>query len=189
MKMNRSIILTAGHSDGSGPYKDRGCQSYDGRLFEGNLTIELRDMVSKRLKEKGHTVYTDSNKNPLAQAMQELKGFFNINSLNVDIHFNAGHISAEGTECLVKDNPDAYVKKVAEVLSQKISMAMETKNRGVKTESMSARKRLGWMRMTGNNIIIEICFLSNKMDVHKYEQKKVQVAEAIAEVLSYYARV
>jgi N-acetylmuramoyl-L-alanine amidase len=185
----RTIIITAGHSNGKGGYLDKGVSSYDGKHFEGNLTIEIRDKVTDILRKSGFKVYEDSDKNPLAAAIQELKGFFSMTSINVDIHFNAASLGASGTETLVKDKYSKFEYKIAEALSERISSVLGIKNRGVKTESMSARGKLGWMRMTGNNIIIEVCFLSNPGDVAKYMDKKDEVCDVIAQVIGYYARV
>lgn len=185
----RTVIITAGHSNGKGGYLDRGVASYDGKLFEGDLTIQLRDKVADILRKGGFKVYEDSDKNPLAAAIQELKGFFSFTSINVDIHFNAASMGASGTETLVKDKYSKFEYKIAEMLCERISAVMGIKNRGVKTESMSARGRLGWMRMTGNNIIIEVCFLSNPGDVAKYLDKKDEIADVIAQVIGYYANV
>jgi len=43
--------------------------------------------------------------------------------------------------------------------------------------------------MTGNNIIIEVCFLSNPGDVAKYLDKKDEIADVIAQVIGYYANI
>jgi N-acetylmuramoyl-L-alanine amidase len=183
----RTLIITAGHSNGKGGHLDKGVSSYNGKHFEGDLTIKLRDRVSDILRRSGYKVYEDSDKNPLAAAIQELKGFFSMTSINVDIHFNSASLGASGTETLVKDKYSKFEYKIAETLSERISSILGIKNRGVKTESMSARGKLGWMRMTGNNIIIEVCFLSNPSDVAKYEDKQDEIADVIAQVLGYYA--
>jgi hypothetical protein len=59
---------------------------------------------------------------------------------------------------------------------------------GVKTESLSARGQLGWMRLNGNNILLEVCFISNKSDMEKYQDNKSMLAFKIAKILYEYAK-
>ena len=59
---------------------------------------------------------------------------------------------------------------------------------GVKTEAMSARGTLGWMRLNGQNILLEVCFISNKSDMEKYQANKSILAFKIAKILYDYAK-
>jgi LysM repeat protein len=60
-------------------------------------------------------------------------------------------------------------------------------NSGVKTEADSHHGRLGWMRLTGENILPEICFVSSKSDMDSYQKNKFLLAKDIADVLIEFA--
>jgi N-acetylmuramoyl-L-alanine amidase len=54
---------------------------------------------------------------------------------------------------------------------------------GVKLEKESARGSLGWMRLTGENVLLEVCFISNKEEMENYQNKKHYLAKVIAYTL------
>ena len=58
----------------------------------------------------------------------------------------------------------------------------------VKLESESQHKSLGFMRLKGENILIEMCFITNANDMASYQANKVQLAESLADVLIKYAK-
>jgi len=183
----RDIIISAGHSDGKGESKDRG-SSANGYI-EGDLAIELRDLLVKELKDKhGITVRTDNNSNALVATLQWLKSFIKSNSIAVDLHWNAG--GGTGIEVIVPDNPSGFEQVLAQSLADKISDLTTWKKRGggVKKESDTARKKLGWMRPLAENVLIEMCFIDNKLDMAVYQANKKSIASIIAAVLVTYAK-
>jgi N-acetylmuramoyl-L-alanine amidase len=44
------------------------------------------------------------------------------------------------------------------------------------------------MRLKGENILIEMCFITNANDMASYQANKVQLAESLADVLIKYAK-
>ena len=52
----------------------------------------------------------------------------------------------------------------ATAMAKTISDTLKIKNRGVKSEILSHRGRLGILHITNNSILIEVCFISNKRD-------------------------
>jgi N-acetylmuramoyl-L-alanine amidase len=56
-------------------------------------------------------------------------------------------------------------------------------DQGIKTEADSHHGRLGWMRLTGENVLMEICFITNPVDMQKYQANKLQLAKNIALIL------
>jgi LysM repeat protein len=79
---------------------------------------------------------------------------------------------------------------LAQKLSSTIANILETSLRGnfkgrkgVKSEISSHHGRLGWMRLTGNNVLLEICFITNKPELDKYLKNKHLIAKNIAAIL------
>ena len=175
----RTLFLSAGH----GGY-DVGAVGNGHK--EAELTIELRDLVNKYLLKLGIKAITDDNKNALAQTIRFFQNKVSKDSILIDIHWNAFTETSTGTEVLIPAQPTELEKSIAIDLSKVISDTLKIKNRGVKTELQSARGKLGWMRLTGENILIETCFISNPNDMKSYQENKEMLAENIAIVLANY---
>lgn len=170
-----AIYLSAGHYE-----KDSG--AVGNGYKENELCIELRDMVVPRLG--GYRVITDKDCETLSQYLARIKP--GNASVVVEIHFNAATPSATGTEVLIADNHNTLSRDLADDLSTEIASTLCIPNRGVKTESQSARGRLAFVRQEGACALIEVCFISNKKDMESYQKHKEEVAEAIAELLKEY---
>jgi LysM repeat protein len=56
-------------------------------------------------------------------------------------------------------------------------------NKGVRTEIESHHGKLGWMRMNCNNLLLEVCFISNNEDMESYQKNKEVLAKRIAQFL------
>lgn len=177
--MSRKVFISAGHSNVKG--SDRG--AVGNGYVEGLLTIEFRDLLVNELKNIGINAITDPNKNALAQTLHYFKSLVNINAILIDIHFNAGVSSATGTEVFIPEVSNDYERKLGLELLLDMANVMRIKNRGLKKESASARKRLGWMRLIGNNILLEICFISNSKDMLSYHANKLELAKKMAETI------
>ena len=176
----RTIFLSAGHGGNDVGAVGNGYN-------EADLTIELRDLVLKYLKQLGAKVVIDDNKNALAQTITFFKNKVAKDSILLDIHWNAATPQATGTEVLIPATPTKFETDLATDLSKVIANTLNIKNRGVKTELQSARKSLGWMKLTGENVLIETCFISNKNDMDSYQKNKEELAKKIAIVLFEYA--
>ena len=176
----RTIFLSAGHGGNDVGAVGNGYK-------EADLTIELRDLVLKYLNQLGAKVVIDDNKNALAQTITFFKNKVAKDSILLDIHWNSFNETSTGTEVLIPATPTKFETDLATDLSKVIATTLNIKNRGVKTELQSARKSLGWMRLTGENVLIETCFISNKNDMKKYQENKEELAKRIAIVLFEYA--
>jgi N-acetylmuramoyl-L-alanine amidase len=173
--MARAIILSAGHSTVVGA--DRGASGNG--FVEGNLTAELRELIYNELETLGICAELDKNSNALKETIQFFKNLVSSSCILVDIHWNAAGPSATGTEVFI---PNTYTKlelelagKLAKCMSDTLGIPLRGSTNGVlgvKTESLSARGQLGWMRLNGNNILLEVCFISNKSDMEKYQDNK-----------------
>ena len=81
-----------------------------------------------------------------------------------------------------------FERDIAGNLSDVISDTLGLKNRGVKTEIESHHGKLGWMRLNCENVLIEVCFITNTHDIKNYQTYKSILSENIASQLSKFAK-
>ena len=174
--MNRKIIISAGHGG-----NDPGAVANG--YTERDLAIEFRELLVKELLLLGVKPLIDDNKNALVQTLQWLKGVLKSDkTVCIDIHWNAAIPKARGTEIIIPDKPSLFESSFAkEILDIFVSNGFTS--RGVKTESQTARKRLGWMRPLAENILIEMAFLTNTLDLELYKMVKYKLAKELAVVI------
>jgi LysM repeat protein len=186
----RKIFISAGHSNKQGT--DRGASGNG--FIEGELTVELRDLIVSELKKMGVNPIVDSNNSVLSQSVNFFKNLTTNSCIVMDIHWNAGPPTATGTETLIPTENTKFERDLAGRISKIVSdrLGIRTRgthmgNSGVKTEADSHHGRLGWMRLTGENILPEICFVSSKSDMDSYQKNKFLLAKDIADVLIEFA--
>ena len=174
--MNRKIIISAGHGG-----NDSGAVANG--YTERDLAIEFRELLVKELLLLGVKPLIDDNKNALVQTLQWLKGVLKSDkTVCIDIHWNAASSKARGTEVIVPDNASIFENNFAKnILNVFVSNGFV--NRGVKPESQTARKRLGWMRPPAENILIEMGFITNLLDINLYQNLKYKLAKELALVI------
>lgn len=180
----RNVIIVAGHTNVAG--LDRGASF--GNYIEGELTVQFRDLIINELLKLGIQVKTDSNRNALSQTLQWLKSLINSKTIAIDIHWNAAGSLASGTEIIIPDAASAFERQISNSIL-KCFLEVGFKNRGVKPESNTARKRLGWMRPNCENILIETCFITSKSDMALYEANKNILAKKIAKVVFDFCQI
>ena len=176
----RKLFISAGHSP-----KKPGAQ---GNGFkEELLTIELRDLIFDELSALGVKATIDPNDNALAETINFFRKLINSNSVVLDIHFNsAASALATGTETLIPEIYTRFEYNLASSLSNAVSSVLGIRLRGsngVKTEIESHHGKLAWMRMGAENILMEICFISNPSDMASYQANKVRLAKEIAKTI------
>lgn len=181
--MKRIVYLSAGHSTQAG--KDRGA-SGNGKI-EGIVAAEFRSLLVTELKRLGVTVVVDGDHTVLNDTLAWIKRFVTPNCIAIDIHCNAAHEAATGTEVIVPAKASAFEKALASELSGSIATALGIRNRGVKDETQTARKKLGWMAFAAHNALVELFFISNKYDCKAYDDKKQIAAKRAAEVIAKWA--
>jgi N-acetylmuramoyl-L-alanine amidase len=186
----RKIFISAGHSNQKGT--DRGASGNG--FIEGELTVELRDLIVSELKKMGVSPIVDSNNSVLSQTVNFFKNLTTNTCIVMDIHWNAGPPTATGTETLIPSDNTKFERDLAGRISKTVSDRLGIRTRGthmgipgVKTEAESHHGRLGWMRLTGENILPEICFISSKSDMDSYQNNKLLLAKDIADVLIEFA--
>jgi LysM repeat protein len=136
----------------------------------------------------------DNDDSILSETINIFKNRTSPNSIVVDIHFNAGPPTATGTETLIPSDNTLFERQLAEKISDIIHKCLGIRKRGnhnghlgVKTEAESHHGRLGWMRLTGENILLEVCFITNKNDIESYNRNKIELAKDIANILIEFA--
>lgn len=172
----RKLFLIAGHGG-----KDPGAVS--GSYIERDLAIELRFLVSNELRRLNIIPNMDANENYLSQTLSWLRGKLGAKDVIIDIHWNASsNPTANGTEVIVPEIASQYENEFANALASTIA-SIGFKNRGVKPETDTARKKLAIMRPSAENILIEVCFISNAQDMLLYQKSKQILAKKLAYII------
>lgn len=173
----RKLFISAGH--GNDPNKDMGAVGIGG-IKEGELTVELRNLIVNELHLLNQDVITDIDSNITRETVKIIKATLTSRDIAIDIHFNAFFIeSARGSEVLVPFKSSYVERTLAKILVDNIAACLSTKNRGVKTEATSFHKQLLFMTPNCENILIEVCFITNKADMLMYVTKKKVLAKII----------
>lgn len=177
--MTRRIFLIAGHQTNSGA---------KGFIKEGEETFILRNLIYKYLKKQGVIPVIDDDCKPLSKVIEWLKNELCDDDICIDIHFNASSNSeAHGTEVFIANQASQEEKALAKELLDVICETIGSKNRGIKTESQSAPKKLAMLSgLRGCNVLIEVCFISNNEDVNRYLRNRQPLAIALADSLFRY---
>lgn len=165
------INVHAGHN----PDGKIGCGAV-GLIKESTEARKVKNLVIKKLKALGNTVYDCTVDDGTSQANVLTKIAKKCNAhdvdLNVSIHFNsgasdrAGNDKTTGVEVLVYEaisQANKYASATVKAISE-----LGFKNRGVKV-----RTNLYILRNTKNCILIECCFVDDKDDVKLYDAEKM----------------
>lgn len=195
MSNKRTVFLSSGHSDAkrpNGAYIEPG--AVNGKWIEGELTVMYVNKLATKLKQLGVTVVTDDPSNSLKHTLAFFKNKTNPNSIVIDIHWNSSlNPKSTGTETLIPANPTAFEVLLAKDISDDTSQCLNIPlrgnyqgHKGVKTELESHHGRLGWMTLTGENILIEMCFISNPDDMNSYFQNEDKLVEAHTQTIFKY---
>ncbi len=182
----RSVFLSAGHSNKPG--RDRGAQGNG--YIEGELAVEFRNILKTELEMLGIKPILDKDDSILSESVAFFKNKTQSNSIVIDIHWNAATPTATGVETLIPSNDSEVERNLAKEISDCISTTLgiplrgNYKNiKGVRSESESHHGRLGWMRLNGENVLLEVCFITNKSDMEKYQTNKHTLIKKIAKII------
>ncbi len=167
---SRNIVITAGHSN-----TDPGAVS--GSFTEARIVTEFRNLVADCLKRANAKFTTDGEGDtnlPLANAIKLISP----GSVAVEFHCNAfSKPSATGVETLSRDQNTALGARLCAAVSKILGIT----NRGAKGESSGQHARLGFVSAGG--LILELFFISNPDDLQAYLGKKLELAQAVADIL------
>ena len=170
-----TVFVLAGHSN-----DDSGAVGVGGRQ-ENRETVKLRDAIVRHLPF-GHPNIVDRDYEDLRAVLRRIQT--GSGSVVLDIHFNAStNTTATGVEVFVGDDAQANDLLLAHDVLNATVKHLGVKNRGVKTESESARKRLGVMREHGAVCLLEVCFITNESDMATYDAVYDNIAKDLAAVL------
>jgi N-acetylmuramoyl-L-alanine amidase len=176
--MKRRVFISAGHSDAPG--KDNGATGIDG-IKEGILTVDLRRLLIGELRLLNIHAISNSDALVLKDDVAMVNDILDVRDIALDIHFNwYNNNKVRGTEVLIPFKSSDFERSFAATLSKGIASILNTNNRGVKTEVQSAHGTLLFMRPNCENILIEVCFISNTLDLDSYKLNKQSVAKFIA---------
>lgn len=177
-----AIFISAGHNP-NGIKRDVGAVANG--YHEADLNIEIRDLVIAELHNYPKIkIITDKDSEPLADYLRRIKT--GSGSVILEFHFDAASPSATGTTALVGNDADRLDKAFATELANATSKVLDIKNRGVKSERETHRGRLGLMRKRGTVALLEVCFITNKNDLKRYQAKKHQLAKSLAKIIYKY---
>lgn len=186
----KTVFLSAGHTDQVGK-NDVGAAGNG--YYEGVLAVEFVKLLEAELKKLNVKVITDNFSNALAQTIISFKNLFTKKQVTnkdiaIEIHWNAASPEATGTEVVIpgrnnSKEASSVEKKLSLEIVDSIATILNIKNRGVKFEYQTARKKLGWMTLDAENILIEMCFISNKKDMESYQKNKDLLAKSLAKII------
>ena len=169
------IYLLAGHGGG-----DVGAVGVNKRT-ESLETIKLRDKIKSHLPATA-SFRVDDDREGLSTVLRKV--VTGSGSVTLDIHFNASaNPSATGVEVLVGDDAGAEDLTLASDVLDVVLKHTGLRNRGIKKEGQTPRKRLGVMRELGAVCLLEVCFISNASDMDAYDKSTELLAKDLAEVL------
>lgn len=188
----RKIFLSAGHSNSKNG-RDRGASGNG--FIEGEETVKMRTRIAEILKSRfGVDAIMDGNDTILKDSINFFKKLTAPDSIVLDIHFNAGPPTAVGTETLVPRDVIEDELSLAKQLSEGVAEVLGTPLRGnfrgvkgVRSEAESQHKSLGWMRLSGCNVLMEVDFISNKKAMETYVEKFEPLCQKLAEILYAFA--
>lgn len=180
MKINElKLAIFAGHGGA-----DPGASSTFGK--ESDKTLELMLEATKYAKSLGIKVVnnrtTNTARNISADAKKADKE--KVDGV-IEIHFDSATETAQGTTGFYCEGSTS-----SKNLAQKINDRVDDyfKNRGIKPDTSTRHGRLGILRETNAPaMLLETCFISNKVDMTTYKEKKLLIAQAIVHgALDYF---
>lgn len=179
-----TTFISGGHHLG-----DSGAVSSDGKVIEFAYCASFRDLVEKELRKirPDIKIITDRDSETLGQYLARIKT--GTGSVAIEFHLNSfSKSSATGAEALIADKHTKESRAMAVELAAVTAEAFGIHNRGVKTESQSARKKLAFTRIAGTVVLLELGFISNPVDLERMldECRQKLLAKDIAIILAKY---
>lgn len=187
----RKVFNSAGHSNKEG--RDRGAAGNG--FIEGVEAARIVERIDFYLRKMyGLEVESCYGDTVLADVLKKWKDKTDAQALVSEWHFNAGNPSVRGTETFVPDNATELECQLAYCLSHVAHVELGTPKRGnfrgyegVRPERESARRRLGWMSLTGVNVLPEVEFISHAVGMKVYNERFEAYCESCAVVIYHFA--
>lgn len=176
-----AVFISAGHNIKG--QRDPGAVSKYG--VEAELTAEFRNMVSGVARGLGLNVINDRDDERLGEYLKRIKP--GNGSVLIEFHFDAAaNDTATGCTVVVGSDADRLDKLFANELAAATSEVLNIRNRGVIDESKSHRGKLAFMRNQGIVALLEIGFITNKVDMMKFHANKYELSSRIAKIVKKY---
>lgn len=153
-------------------------------LREADVAVSVRDAVAKVIEarlgvEAKIVVDGGPGRNlPLVEAIKLAKV---VAGPRIELHCNAGPVTATGVECLSMPEHKALAQKLAQAIGTALGLVLRG-DKGWKSDSSGQHHRLGFCR-EGGGVIVEMFFISSPKDVAKYHERRQLLADAIAKAL------
>lgn len=184
-------FVSAGHCIVHGPNFDPGAPGPNNR-WEANETVRVRNRVIAILKERGYTdIIQDADAESLSQYVARAKT--GAGSMVVEFHFNAATSNATGTETLVEvdanKNDLDCAKEFSDITSAILGIPLRGNFKGyagVKSEADTRHKRLALMSEEGIVVLVEICFISNPIEMQRFDINFENLCQAYADIIIKY---
>ena len=189
----RQLFLLAGHEVVNG--KGTGAHSQLGD--EAVEALKLRNAIAERLNTKhGIKAITDVPTSTLKVVVAWLRGLIKQDDVMIDLHFNAGSVTATGVEVLVPADYTLKEFSLASSLAEAVASTLNIRKRtgklgvdkaGVKTESESQHSKLAVLGGLGIGIndLVEVCFITSPPDMQSYRANYTQLVEKMTDVIAY----
>ena len=184
-KGKNKLFLIAGHNGaGTGAI---------GYIDEGAETMALRNAIYTAISSTNASAFegiiSDNDGDRLSKVVSHINDSCSPYDLCIDIHFNAFNGKAQGTEVIIPKRATAIEQELSEIILLKTCAVLGTKNRGVKSESMSQYSRLAMLSgLRCNSVLLEVCFCDNDSDAEKYRANKETLITELAKSIVAYAR-
>jgi N-acetylmuramoyl-L-alanine amidase len=165
------ICLSAGHSE-----EVRGASGF---IDEFDENVRMVEETARCIREMGHICHTfvDQTSDDQQENLSTITDWHNSHTRTLDcsIHFNASDDpDANGTECFY-----GSPKQLAASISAAIASAGDFKDRGAKDGSGLFFISHTWAPA----VLVETCFVTNRLDCEKYEDCFEAIAYALAKAL------
>ncbi|MCP1996662.1 N-acetylmuramoyl-L-alanine amidase [Flavobacterium sp. HSC-61S13] len=151
---------------------------------EFDIMNRFRNKLILYLSKKGHKYITDENSETNTQYQSRIKPIKG--DVIIDMHLNAGGPTATGCEVFISNTAGMESKTLAKELVDQLSKSMGITNRGVKTESQSARGKIGVLNKAGTAVLIEFCFITNMTDLKAFFSNEDCLVEIVGNLLIKY---
>lgn len=177
-----TIFLSSGHNT-EGKKIDSGAVSNN--LTEAQINLEFRNLVLNHLKQSNHKIIQDKDSESLSEYLNRIQT--GNGSVIIEFHCDASsNPTATGTTSIIANNYTPLSKKFASELVNKTAEILQIKNRGVKTENLTNRKKISLVRKAGTAVLLELFFITNTNDIAQYQSNKKILAQELSKIIIKY---
>jgi hypothetical protein len=179
--METKLLINIAHNKDSDDVNKVGL----GNVEENVLSTDLCNTILSEFKYFNNS--PTSNLKLTDDTVSIINPKINSRNIAINIHFNCFAIeSAKGTEAIIPFKSTVIERTLAKILVDNISACLATKNRGVRTEITSFKQEPLFLIPNYENILLKICFITNKADILMYVNKQPVLSKIIARCIYDY---